>query len=73
MYLNACLCVFVHSRFVENPLIAILATTPLISEVGMSQLVSELYRGKYTLGSTKNHDRAYGEERLAHIRTIVVS
>jgi hypothetical protein len=50
----------------------ILLPNPLISEVGMSQLVSELNRDKCTIRSIKTHNNAYGEERLAYIRTIVL-
>jgi hypothetical protein len=39
------MCVCMLSRFVENHLIWILEDRPLISEVILSQLVSELDRG----------------------------
>jgi hypothetical protein len=39
------ICVYMHSRFVENHLIQILEDGSLISEVVLSQLVSELDRG----------------------------
>jgi hypothetical protein len=34
------MCVYMHSRFVENQLIQILKDGPLISEVVLSQIVS---------------------------------
>jgi hypothetical protein len=40
-----CMCVYMHSHFVENHPIRILNDGPLISEVIVSQLVSELNRG----------------------------
>jgi hypothetical protein len=40
-----CMCVCMHSRFVENHLIWFLKDGPLISEVVLSQLVSELDQG----------------------------
>jgi hypothetical protein len=36
------MCVYMHSRFIENHPIWILEDGPLISEVVLSQLVSEL-------------------------------
>jgi hypothetical protein len=39
------MCVYMHSRFVENHLIQILEDGPLISEGVLSQLISELDRG----------------------------
>jgi hypothetical protein len=39
------MCVYMHSRFVENHPIQILEDGPLISEVVLSQLVSELNWG----------------------------
>jgi hypothetical protein len=38
------MCVYMHSRFVENHPIRVLKDRPLISEVVLSQLVSELDR-----------------------------
>jgi hypothetical protein len=43
------MCVCMHSRFVKNHLIRILEDGLLISEVVLSQLVSELNRAKHTL------------------------
>ncbi len=39
------MCVYMHSRFVENHPIQILEDGPLIFEVVLSQLVSELDQG----------------------------
>jgi hypothetical protein len=41
-----CMCVYMHSRFDENHPIRILEDGPLISEVVLSRLISELDRGE---------------------------
>jgi hypothetical protein len=46
---------------------------PLISEVALSQLVSEQDWGKTHMKASKNRNNAFGEERLVHIRTLLVS
>jgi hypothetical protein len=51
----------------------ILGDKPLISEVVLSQLVSEQAWGKTHMKASKNRNKVFGEERLAHIRTLVVS
>jgi hypothetical protein len=51
----------------------ILGDKPLTSEVVLSQLVSEQDWAKTHMKSSKNRNNIFGEERLAHIRTIVVS
>jgi hypothetical protein len=51
----------------------ILGDKPLISEVVLSQLISEQDWGKTHMKASKNHNNVFGEERLAHIRTLVVS
>jgi hypothetical protein len=51
----------------------ILGDKPLISEVVLSQLVSEQDCGKTHTKASKNRKNAFGEEHLAHIRTLVVS
>jgi uncharacterized FlgJ-related protein len=51
----------------------ILRDKRLISEVVLSQLVSEPGWGKTHMKSFKNCNNIFGEERLAHIRTLVVS
>jgi hypothetical protein len=51
----------------------ILGDKPLISEVVLSQLISEQDWGKTHTKASKNRNNAFGEEHLAHIRTIVVS
>jgi uncharacterized FlgJ-related protein len=43
------------------------------SEVVLSQLVAEQDWGKTHTKASKNRNNAFGEERLAHIRTLVVS
>jgi hypothetical protein len=51
----------------------ILGDKPLISKVILSQLVSEQDWGKTHMKASKNHNNVFNEERLAHIRTIIVS
>jgi hypothetical protein len=51
----------------------ILGDKPHISEVVLSQLVSEQDWGKTYTKASKNHNNIFGEEHLAHIRTIVIS
>jgi hypothetical protein len=51
----------------------ILGDKPLISEVVLSQLVPEQDWGKTHTKASKNRNNVFGEERLAHIRTLVVS
>jgi hypothetical protein len=51
----------------------ILGDKPLISEVVLSQLVPEQGWSKTHTKASKNRNNAFGEERLAHIRTLVVS
>jgi hypothetical protein len=51
----------------------ILGDKPLISEVVLSQLVPEQDWAKMHMKASKNHNNVFDEERLAHIRTIVVS
>jgi hypothetical protein len=51
----------------------IMGDKPLISEVVLSQLVPEHAWGKTHTNASKNHNNIFGEEHLAHIRTIVVS
>jgi hypothetical protein len=46
---------------------------PLISEVVLSQLVLEHDWDKTHMKASKNYNNVYGEEHLAHIRTIVAS
>jgi hypothetical protein len=67
--------VFVHCRFVENPLLGSWETNPCFFRGGgvLSQLASEQDHGKIHMKASKNCNKVVGEERLAHIRTIVVS
>jgi hypothetical protein len=51
----------------------ILGDKPLILNVVLSQLVSEQDWGKTHIKASKNHNNIVDEERLAYIRTIVVS
>jgi hypothetical protein len=51
----------------------ILGDKPLIFDVVLSQLIPEQDWGKTHMKASKNYNNAFGEERLAHIRTIVVS
>jgi hypothetical protein len=51
----------------------ILGDKPLVSEVVLSQLVPEQDWGKIYMKASKNRNNTFGEERLAHIRTLVVS
>jgi hypothetical protein len=51
----------------------ILGDKPLIAEVVLSQLVPEQDWGKIHTKASKNRNNVFGEERLAHIRTLVVS
>jgi hypothetical protein len=50
----------------------ILGDKPLISEIVLSQLVPEQDWGKTHTKASKNHNNAFGEKRLAHIKTLVV-
>jgi hypothetical protein len=50
----------------------ILGDKSLISEVVLSQLVSEQDWGKIHVKASKNHNNIFGDEHLAHIRTLVV-
>jgi hypothetical protein len=51
----------------------ILGDNSLISEVVLSQLVTEQDWGKIHMKASKNGNNVFSEEHLAHIRTIVVS
>jgi hypothetical protein len=67
-----CVCVYAFSLRRESPNM-ILGDKPLISEVVLSQLVPEQDWGKTHTKASKNRNNTFGEERLAHIRTLVVS
>jgi hypothetical protein len=70
MLIYVCVCAFLlHREFPDM----ILEDKPLISEVVLSQLVSEQDWGKTHIKASKNHNNIFGDERLAHIKTIVVS
>jgi hypothetical protein len=68
--LYVCFCAFLLHR--ESPDM-ILRDKPLISEVVLSQLVPEQDWGKTHMKASKNRNNIFGEEHLAHIRTLVVS
>jgi hypothetical protein len=68
--LYVCVCEFSLRR--ESPNV-ILGDKPLISEVVLSQLVPEQNWGKTHMKASKNLNNVFGEECLAHIRTLVVS
>jgi hypothetical protein len=51
----------------------ILGDKALISDVVLSQLATEQDWSKTHTKASKNRNNVFGEERLAHIRTIVVS
>jgi hypothetical protein len=51
----------------------ILGEKPLISEVVLSQLVPNQDWGKTHTKASKSCNNVFGEDRLAHIMTIVVS
>jgi hypothetical protein len=51
----------------------ILGDKPFISKVVLSQLVPKQYWGKTHTKASKNHNNIFGEEHLAHIRTLEVS
>jgi hypothetical protein len=68
--LYVCVCAFSLHR--ESPNM-IMGDKPLISELVLSQLVSEQNWGKTHIKASKNHNNVFSEECLAHISTIVVS
>jgi hypothetical protein len=68
--LYVCVCAFSLHR--ESPDM-ILGDKPLISEVVLSKLVLEPGWGKTHTKASKNRNNIFGDEHLAHIRTIVVS
>jgi hypothetical protein len=70
LYVYVCVCAF--SLYRESPDM-ILGDKPLISEVVLSQLVPEQDWDKIHTKASKNRNNVFGEERLAHIRTLVVS
>jgi hypothetical protein len=70
MCVCVCVCAFTLHR--ESPDM-ILRGKPLISEVVLSHLVPEQNLGKTHIKASKNCNNIFGEEHLAHIRTIVVS
>jgi hypothetical protein len=64
---------FMHSRSIENQSIGYWETNPYFSRGVLSQLTSEQDRGKTHMKASKNRNNVIGEERIAHIRTIVIS
>jgi hypothetical protein len=70
---TVCLCVCVCAfSFRRESLDMILGDKLLIPEVVLSQLVPEQDWGKTHMKASKNRNNAFGEKRLAHIRTLVV-
>jgi hypothetical protein len=67
------MCVFVHSRFIENPPVGSWETNLCLFRGVLSQLALEQDQGKTHMKASKNYNNVVGEERLAHIKTIVVS
>jgi hypothetical protein len=66
------ICVFVNSRFVDNPPVGSWETNPYFLWGVLSQLLSEQDQAKTHTKASKNRNNVVGKERLAHIRTIVV-
>jgi uncharacterized FlgJ-related protein len=69
MLICVCLHILASSRIPRYDL----GRQPLISEVVLSQLVSEQDWGKTHMKASKNRNNIFGEECLAHIRTLVFS
>jgi hypothetical protein len=67
------MCVFAYSHFVENPSVGSWEINPCFLGGVLSQLVSEQDQGKTHTEASKNHNNVVDEERLAYIRTIIVS
>jgi hypothetical protein len=54
------MCVFVHSRFIENPPVGSWDTNPCFFRGVLSQLVPEQDWGKTHMKASKNHDKVIG-------------
>jgi hypothetical protein len=67
------MCVFAHSRFAENPPIWSWETNPAFLRWFCHNWYQSKIGVKHTRKHLKNCNNAFGEERLAHIRTLVVS
>jgi hypothetical protein len=67
------MCVFAHSRFTEIPLISSWETNPLFLRWFYHSWYQSKIGGKTHTKASKNRNNAFSEERLAHIRTLVVS
>jgi hypothetical protein len=65
--------VFVYSRFIENPPIWSWEANPLFLRWFCHSWLSEQDWGKTHMKASKNSNNVFGEEHLAHIRTILVS
>jgi hypothetical protein len=65
--------VFVYSHIIENPLIWSWETNPSFLSWFCHSWLSEQNWDKTYMKASKNRNNVIGEERLAHIRTIVVS
>jgi hypothetical protein len=64
---------FVYSRFIENPPIWSWETNPSFLSCFYHSWLSVQDYDKTHTKTSKNHNNIVGEERLAHINTIVVS
>jgi hypothetical protein len=73
MVLYAYMCVFVHSCFNENPPIWSWETNPLFLRWFCPSWYQSKIGVKHIRKHLKIHNNVFGEESLAHIRTIVVS
>jgi hypothetical protein len=72
MVLYTYVCVYAFSLHRESPG-RILGDKPLVFQGGvLSQLASDQDLGKTHMEASKNCNNVVGEERLAHIKTIVV-
>jgi hypothetical protein len=73
MVLYAYMCVYAFSLRRESPDGILGGKLLLFRGGGLSQLVSKQDRDKIHMEASKNCNNIISEERLAHIRTIVVS
>jgi hypothetical protein len=69
LYAYVCVCAF---SLRQESQVGSWETNPCFFRVVHSQLVPEQGRGKTHMKASKNHNNVIGEERLPHIRTIVV-
>jgi hypothetical protein len=67
------MCVFVHSYFIENPLVGSWEKTPAFLRGFCHSWHQSKIRVNTHTEAFKNRNNIISEERLPHIRTIVVS